>query len=363
MGEDEYDEEEADEAAREEWESELAKTRSQGVSHGGARSSDGGMGRERFIDGMFELVDLYVPSLTADDYSEFLYDLSDEVFAHLKTNKRAGRIPFPPSDRDTPTSTAPYPTGGSSQGPAVEAAEAGHLEDAGVPPGGSVAPDGTILGPDGQPVLGADGRPVRAKHAARGQRQVGRMGDPQIPPGGSVAADGTILGADGLPIKGPDGLPMKAVAVAASPLLDATIPSVEGVGLGEDGLSGMYWKLEAAGPPTTGFELRNNRLSKSLALKHKELEASGETAVAFSDEEVDAFNLAERILPEHYVVSSSGAYFVPTIGPPGAKRGKDGNIMQMQRERKRAARDSHTLPSLPYPMLCPPSSTPASLYV
>ena len=110
VGEDEYDDEEADEAAKEEWDAEIAKSRSSG---GGVGALGYGMGMARFTDGMvrflpsrthpsaarsamliaavasvpsptlsrsrartqFELVDLYVPSLSADDYSEFLSDL------------------------------------------------------------------------------------------------------------------------------------------------------------------------------------------------------------------------------------------------------------------------------------------------
>ena len=44
-------------------------------------------------------------------------------------------------------------------------------------------------------MLGPDGKPLRA--------------DPRIPPGGSVAADGTILDANGNPVLGPDGKPLK----------------------------------------------------------------------------------------------------------------------------------------------------------
>ena len=97
-----------------------------------------------------------------------------------------------------------------------ESAELAKLE---IPPGGSIAADGTILGADGKPVLGADGKPMMA-----GQGLEAAANDPRIPPGGSVAADGTILGADGKPVLGADGKPMIAGQGLEAAANDPRIP-------------------------------------------------------------------------------------------------------------------------------------------
>ena len=99
-----------------------------------------------------------------------------------------------------------------------------------VPPGGSVASDGTILDASGEPVMGADGEALM---------------DGRVPDGGSIAADGTVLDADGDPVLDATG----------KPLVISTAPVVpEGGSIGADGrLLDANGKplLDADGNPVT----------------------------------------------------------------------------------------------------------------
>ena len=57
-----------------------------------------------------------------------------------------------------------------------------------------MGPGGIILDANGNPVLGADGKPLY-------------VSDPRVPPGGSIGPNGEILDADGNPVLGADGKP------------------------------------------------------------------------------------------------------------------------------------------------------------
>ena len=61
-----------------------------------------------------------------------------------------------------------------------------------VPPGGSIAADGTLLDANGRPILGGDGKPIVVDRS-----------------GSSIAADGSVLDASGLPVLGSDGAPIR----------------------------------------------------------------------------------------------------------------------------------------------------------
>ena len=124
-----------------------------------------------------------------------------------------------------------------------------------IPPGGSIGPGGVILDANGNPVLGADGKPLvagqgaadgklaaaaeeaaaieariaelkrrqeagelTAEEMAELERLEGRLSelkqvlasDPRIPPGGSIGPGGVILDANGNPVLGADGKPLVA---------------------------------------------------------------------------------------------------------------------------------------------------------
>ena len=211
VGEEEYDEEEADEAAKDEWEAELQKKRS-AFGTGGIAGSSNGMAKERFVDGMFELVDLYVPSLSADDYAEFLDDLLEEISMNLKVNPRTGR-----GGRGGPGGPG-GPGGGGAGGGAYGSYDPNDPRtrfdpnDPRIPPGGSIGPNGEILDANGNPVLGADGKPLYARanpnYNGPGGAGGGFGNDPRIPPGGRVGPGGIILDEFGNPVLGADGKPM-----------------------------------------------------------------------------------------------------------------------------------------------------------
>ena len=77
-----------------------------------------------------------------------------------------------------------------------------------IPPGGSIGPNGEILDANGNPVLGADGKPLMAG---------GWNGnDPRIPPGGSIGPNGEILDANGNPVLGADGKPLMTDSLSRS---------------------------------------------------------------------------------------------------------------------------------------------------
>ena len=82
-----------------------------------------------------------------------------------------------------------------------------------IPPGGSIGPGGVILDADGKPVLGADGKPLLADPAAAaaaGHPSIPSFSPDMIPPGGSIGAGGIILDANGNPVLGADGKPLIA---------------------------------------------------------------------------------------------------------------------------------------------------------
>ncbi|XP_063686399.1 mesocentin-like [Bolinopsis microptera] len=95
-----------------------------------------------------------------------------------------------------------------------------------------VGPDGTLLGPDGKPLLGPDGKPLRAGLGPDGKplkdangNLLGPDGKPLLGPDGkpikggtSMNPDGTLAGPDGKPLLGPDGKPLQ-VGVG-KPLVD-----------------------------------------------------------------------------------------------------------------------------------------------
>jgi hypothetical protein len=97
-----------------------------------------------------------------------------------------------------------------------------------VPPGTTVGKNGELFGPDGRPILGADGKPIYAPPGAK----PGRSQDPAnlVTPGHVVNATvpkGSTIGADGV-IRGPDG----------KTVLDANGNPVhvpKGTTIGEDG--------------------------------------------------------------------------------------------------------------------------------
>ena len=159
--------------------------------------------------------DMYTDSLEPGDYGGFLTELKERIVDEdglLPPPKggwggvKVARKVSQPSLEKASTGTGSHHSarksdalGGDSDSPLLSAAKAGGASSSRtlgrIPPGGSVAADGTILDANGNPVLGPDGKPLRA--------------DPRIPPGGSVAADGTILDANGNPVLGPDGKPLK----------------------------------------------------------------------------------------------------------------------------------------------------------
>lgn len=73
-----------------------------------------------------------------------------------------------------------------------------------VPPGGSIGPGGVILDANGNPVLGADGKPMVAT-------------DPRVPAGGSIGEGGVILDANGNPVLDANGRPMRVNAIDNTP--------------------------------------------------------------------------------------------------------------------------------------------------
>jgi hypothetical protein len=120
---------------------------------------------------------------------------------------------------------------------------AGAAGDPRIPPGGSIGPGGVILDANGNPVLGADGKPLIA-----GEFGDGGLTDPRIPPGGSIGPGGVILDANGNPVLGADGKPLIANgAYGAYGMNDPRIPPGGSIGPG-----GII--LDANGNPVLGAD-------------------------------------------------------------------------------------------------------------
>ncbi|MFE9426019.1 hypothetical protein ACFYNO_24010 [Kitasatospora sp. NPDC006697] len=89
-----------------------------------------------------------------------------------------------------------------------------------VPAGSTIDANGTVIGPDGKPVLGPDGKPEKAPAGAK----VGSLppspgpgglynptgGNFRVPPGSTVDANGMVLGPDGKPVLDANGNPVYA---------------------------------------------------------------------------------------------------------------------------------------------------------
>lgn len=155
LDDEDYDEADVDETAAEEWAS-LGST---------------SMNEKQFMDNMFELVDVSVPSLDVNAYTDLI-----NTFSRGAAQSAMVGIGILYSRRGT----------NGTVGPA---------EDPRIPSGGSVSLDGIILDASGRPILGADGKPMRAR---------------VVPPSGSVRPDGIILDANGNPVLGEDGKPLRA---------------------------------------------------------------------------------------------------------------------------------------------------------
>ena len=128
-----------------------------------------------------------------------------------------------------------YGGGGGLGGGMAGEGDGGGYDMSAVPPGGRVGADGTVLDASGNPVLGADGKPMKAArrrgghgHAGFGGGYVasagGGGGGVQIPPGGSVGEGGVVLDASGQPVLGADGQPMR--------LVDPRVPAGGSIGPG-----------------------------------------------------------------------------------------------------------------------------------
>ena len=107
-------------------------------------------------------------------------------------------------------------------------------------PGSYIGPDGTLYGPDGRPLLGSDGKPLKCALGSNGKpltdkdgNVLGPDGKPLSGPdekpcklglgpfGPHVGPDGTVHGPDGRPILGPDGRPLQAgLGPNSKPLCD-----------------------------------------------------------------------------------------------------------------------------------------------
>jgi hypothetical protein len=86
-----------------------------------------------------------------------------------------------------------------------------------VPAGSTTSPNGTILGPNGQPVLGGGGNPLTVPPGSSVVPGTGSLSQPSalsplpsnsplhVPAGSSISPDGTVLGPNGNPVLGPNG--------------------------------------------------------------------------------------------------------------------------------------------------------------
>ena len=110
------------------------------------------------------------------------------------------------------------------------------ITDPRVPPGGSIGEGGIILDANGNPVLDASGQPMFATG------QADKQGDPRIPPGGSIGKGGVILDANGNPVLGADGKPLT--------ITDPRVPQHPPDGPGSIGEGGVI--LDVHGNPVLG---------------------------------------------------------------------------------------------------------------
>jgi len=75
---DDWDEEEATADVEDDWRRDVQRD-----AHGG------GMGREAFMDGLFELADMWTETIDAGEYAEFLWSLLHRVAYWVKTDGTA----------------------------------------------------------------------------------------------------------------------------------------------------------------------------------------------------------------------------------------------------------------------------------
>ena len=173
------------------------------------------------------------------------------------------------------------------------------VNDLNIPPGGSVGKGGVILDANGNPVLGADGKPLMAR-------------DSRIPPGGSVGEGGIILDANGNPVLGADGKPI----IAGSEVTGgsrARIPPGGSVGKG-----GVI--LDASGKPVLGAD------GKPLVVSDARIPPGG--SIGDGGVILDANGnpvLGADGKPLVAAAGSTGSYD-PRI-PPGGSVGKGGVIL------------------------------------
>ena len=144
-------------------------------------------------------------SLDPNEYGAFLADLkrkcvgADGLFPHVGGKLSDTSNPFAAPERGELRRHPNAPGGADGLGGDGAGGRGGYGGGRGLPPGARVGPGGILLDASGNPILGADGKPLMYT-------------DPRIPPGGSVGPppDCLLLDASGNPVLGADGKPLRA---------------------------------------------------------------------------------------------------------------------------------------------------------
>jgi hypothetical protein len=77
-----------------------------------------------------------------------------------------------------------------------------------VPPGTTISAGGQLIGPDGRPILGGDGKPVTVTKGSTIAALGGPPANVVVPRGSKLNADATVTGPDGKPVLDPNGNPL-----------------------------------------------------------------------------------------------------------------------------------------------------------
>ena len=95
-------------------------------------------------------------------------------------------------------------------------------EDLLVPSGSTIAADGEIIGPDGKPVLGANGKPITVPKGSKIGQSDGAAGNVVVPQGSKLNPNGTVTGPDGKEVLDANGNPL-VLAKGSTIAADGTV--------------------------------------------------------------------------------------------------------------------------------------------